>query len=386
VPGKEICLWVFNLLPLSGLVWFFHTMSLPEILGSLGFGVGVAITMTVLAIIFIKGKIPGGFVVNLLLVGFVFLSYSLPRFDALDPRGNHGWFFGCLVACPIVQALMVMLLIVYLLNKPGTFESPSTLLNYYFKPPVLIGFLGAFAGLLIQRAGILKFSTAFASAQFLAWFWVWITLCVLGVPAQMDFAELHDLIIQEKRVWVNVRQSTVIYAFLALLLMCTIFEAFRGLWLLWGLSGLWSIFMFASLWRVWGFAFQAGEGTGWHYFETLGNFLESVRTRMRQIELQNEADLSSYYRSHATSISAILISFFLMVLLLFQTYPVLFFIALFAIAVIINYFLKDALKRQGICLSDKVPFSVGMTFALMTVTLFFLLYLVIFVVKQIFAG
>ena len=55
--GKKKGMWVFNLLPLAVLIWFFHTISLPEILGSLGFGVGVALAMTVLAIIFIKGKI-----------------------------------------------------------------------------------------------------------------------------------------------------------------------------------------------------------------------------------------------------------------------------------------------------------------------------------------
>ena len=68
--------------------------------------------------------------------------------------------------------------------------------------------------------------------------------------------------------------------------------------------------------------------------------------------------------------------------LFFHVSQFIFFILVFLSALIINYFLKDTFKSQDINLADKIPLSVGMTFIMMTLALFFLLYLLFFVVNS----
>jgi len=377
-------MWIFNLLPITALIWFFHTMSLPEILGSLGFGVGVAITMTVLAIIFIKEKVPGGFVVNFLLLGFVLISYYLPHIDA---KGDTFIHFMVSIGIPVLQAMLAMFLIVYLEVKPGSqVESQSRLTGYFLRPPLYFSILGTIAGFSLRRAGFLNFSTVFAGTQFLGWFCIWTALWVLGWPARLDFAGLRDFIVQEKRIQGRVNQATVVYLFLGFLLLCTVFEAFRGSWRLWGLTGLWAIFMFASLWRVWGFAFLPGEGPGWRYFEALGSFLERLRAQMKGAELEKEEELSIFSRRHVTVISIGLIILFIIVSSFFKMSPLLCFAILIALALAINYLLIDTLKQQGMVLEGRIPFHIGWILALATLAMLFFIYLVIFVVKQIIYG
>jgi hypothetical protein len=377
-------MWVLNVLPPAVLVWFFHAIPLPEIFRSIGFGAGVALALTVLSLIFLKEKTAVGIFVNLILLGFVLISYYLPIIDA---KGDTVFLCSLSIMLPVMQAMLAMGLIQYLLVKPGTpYESPPPLLKYYTKPALYIGLLSGVASLPLSRAGLCQFSTAFLSGQSLAWFSVWTALYLLGLPARTDFAVVRDFIVQERGVRVKISQAWAVYAFLSFLLLCTVFEAFRGLWPLWGLIVLWSIFMFASMWRVWGFAFRPGEGTVWHCFEALGNYLEMIRTKMRPAELKMEADLSVFSRTHATFLSIISILFIIMFLLFFQTSPILFFIGFFALAAVINYLLKDVLKRQGIFLEDKLPLTVGMTFTLMTLVIFVFIYLVFFIIKQIIFG
>jgi hypothetical protein len=170
-----------------------------------------------------------------------------------------------------------------------------------------------------------------------------------------------------------------------LLLISTFFETYRGLWRLWFLTALWLIFLAACMWRVWGFAFIPGEGPGWRYVEAFGDYLKNIRTALSPTKVKNESQLLIFLKNHPIFI-IILLLLLIVALLYFHISPFIFFIFLFISALLINYFLKEAFKSRGIILADKIPLSVGMTFIWMSMAMFFLLYLLFFVVKQIILG
>jgi hypothetical protein len=389
----RLATWLLNFLPPAIVIWFVHSMSLGKIFGSLGFGAGIGLAIIFLSFLYWQEKVGEVIIWNFLLSGFFFLSYYLPRFNALDPKGFYFWFSMFLFMIPFMQAVLVMFLIQALLMvKPGSdfFEPSKPVIDLYFRPAVYIGLMGAIILCLsLTHTGAAKFSTIFAGAQLLSWFIIWFALYVLGRPLQVDFGAVGDYVaraIKAKGLKLRIRQDTIISAFLTFLLICTFFEAFRGSWRLWGLTALWLIFLVACLWRVWGFAFQPGQGPGWRYVEAAGGFLEHIRTKIRRAEVKKDSAISLFLRSHTTFLSISLILVLTIVLIFFKITPILFIILLFGLALVINYVIKETLKTQGIIIEDRLPLTVGMTFIMMAVAMFSLLYLIFFIIRQIIFG
>ena len=95
VKKKSGKIWFMNLLPLLALSLLYQARL--DLLNQLGFGIGLALAVIVLSLVFFTRKEAVGLGVNVILLGFVFVSYLAPQCDDVykyDLNHGAGWLIG----------------------------------------------------------------------------------------------------------------------------------------------------------------------------------------------------------------------------------------------------------------------------------------------------
>lgn len=260
-------IWIMNLLPLLSLVLFYQGRV--DLLNRLGFGTGLALAVIVLSLVFFTRRESVGLGVNVILLGFVFVSYLTPQ---LEPFGeyalNHGaWRFLGAYALQIVPLLAMAMGVAQLAKHPlvdrigvSSPEMPK-IAAYYLNIPFLVAFFTPIIGIALQVKKVLPYSLTVVSLQALAWGAVLLSLSLAGRRGKVDFAAIRDYLRKDRNYRLPFDQTFLRLVVLALLLFSAAFETYRDLWLFFVVTILWASLMCLSLWKVWKYAFPA-SGTG----------------------------------------------------------------------------------------------------------------------------
>lgn len=243
-----------NLLPLLGL--FMFLTSKPKIIGNLGFGLGIVISIIPLSIYFFIKKMPIGFFVVMLLYIFVDISYYLPIYDQVLPSMMA--FISEMLLIFIWIMLSYFSMLRYLLIKPNesNFIQLSMLNRFYIKIPCIIISIGTLVALFLRVTHLSKFSIAFVSCQTFGWLVLLIYLSWLKNQGKINYDSLKSFIREENQISMGVSKKTVIINFILILLISSISEGFRGFWTFWILTAIWLSLISLTLWKIWRYAFE----------------------------------------------------------------------------------------------------------------------------------
>jgi tetratricopeptide (TPR) repeat protein len=248
--------WLINVLPPLALIPLFYRIPWPDLAQRLGFGLGVALAVILLSVMFIRTKATIGIWVNIILLNFVYLAYYLPGLDKIEHLKKVPFReFLPVVGLPLVVIFAASHLVSYtLIKKRGVSVSPHFFRLQPARGSLQIAFLAPIAGALAQKYKILPFSWTFIGVQALAWLWVLITLLIKEYRGKVDFREIREYIVKEKGLRINLNLSTALVYLVLFLAACTLCESFRGLWWLWAGSILWLGLILVCLWKVWRYA------------------------------------------------------------------------------------------------------------------------------------
>ncbi|MCX5892100.1 MAG: hypothetical protein NTW80_03855 [Deltaproteobacteria bacterium] len=254
-------IWLMNLLPLLALVLFYQARL--DLLNQLGFGTGLALAVIVLSLVFFTRKEMVGLGVNVILLGFVFVSYLAPQFeDVCKYALNHGagWFIGA-YAIQVLPLLAMAMGVAQLAKHPLVdrigVSSPemSKVASHYLMIPFLVAAFTPIIGITLQVKKIFPYSLTVVSLQALAWGAVLLSLSLTGRRVKVDFAAIQDYLRKDRNYRLPFDRTFLRLVVLALLLLSTAFETYRGQWLFFGLTIIWAGLMCLSLWKVWKYAF-----------------------------------------------------------------------------------------------------------------------------------
>jgi hypothetical protein len=232
---------ITNLLPLVILLIFFCLAPWPQTLYRLGFAWGSVLAVIILSLWFSwKGYFIGLFF-NFMLLGFIPISYILSNINL--PRHSA-----------LVFVLLVFLIFFYILAPFISFnflkgremiDSPVSPKYYWVALNICI-----LSVILILYSGL-----QFLIWQVIGWCIMIIGLHLSEVKQKAVFNFLRDCLI-EKGYQSNIRRKTVLVIFISFLLISTLFEALRGIWLFWALTACWMSLLFTFFWKFWRYAFQ----------------------------------------------------------------------------------------------------------------------------------
>jgi len=254
-------LWFMNLLPLLALVLFYRARV--DLLNQLGFGTGLALAVIVLSLVFFTRRESVGLGVNVILLGFVFISYLAPQFEHVCDSALHhgaGWFMGN-YAVQILPLLAMAMGVAQLAKHPLVdrigVSSPemAKIASQYLKIPFGVAVLTPIIGITLQVNKVLPYSLAVVSLQALAWGAVLLSLSLAGRRGKVDFVAIRDYLRKARNYRLPFDRTFLRLIILALLLLSAAFETYRDLWLFFGVAILWAGLMCLSLWKVWKYAF-----------------------------------------------------------------------------------------------------------------------------------
>jgi len=256
--GEKI--WLVNLLPLLGLALFYQGRV--HLLNQLGFGTGLALTVVVLSMVFFIRKESVGLGINVILLGFVFISYLAPQFQYLNEFSTHrgfGWLIGN-YAVQILPLLAIAVGVAQLAKRPlvdgmgATSPEMAKLALRYLKAPFFMAVLTPTVAMFLQVKKVMPYSLTVVGLQALAWGGVLISLNLEARQGKLDFAAVQNYIRKDRKYRLPFDVTFVRLIALALLLLSAAFETYRELWLFFGISILWAVLMFLSLWKIWRYA------------------------------------------------------------------------------------------------------------------------------------
>lgn len=257
----EGIIWFMNLLPLLGLVLLYQARL--DLLNRLGFGTGLALGVIVLSLVFFIRKEPVGLGVNVILLGFIFVSYLAPQFETgCESAFNQGGgsFMGD-YAVQILPLLAIAMGVAQLLKQPlsdplvvSSPEMPKVV-SYYLMIPFLVAALTPIIGITLQMNMILPYSLTVVGLQALAWGAGLLSLSLAGRRGKVNFVAIRDYLRKDRNYRLPFDRTFLRLVMLALLLLSTAFETYRGQWLFFGGAVLWLSLISLCLWKVWKYAF-----------------------------------------------------------------------------------------------------------------------------------
>jgi len=250
-------MWLINLVPILLLLVPSYLFGSIQVLGYLGFGTGVGLIVVLLSLIFLRKQITIGFFLNLILLCFVFLSYILPQFDSNPP--SFFIFFLAMVILPflIIVGSTSVVMSYPLIKKVRSYcVHWSFLLGLFLYVPGIICVLAFFVAGIAQKNYNIKFSIAFVGWQIFSWITLLVILYMAEYFKKVNFDEVRNYIIKERALKIKIKRQNISISFIIFLVISTIFETFRGLWLLWFGTAIWLILIFASLWKIWKHVFD----------------------------------------------------------------------------------------------------------------------------------
>ena len=260
-------IWLMNLLPLLALSLFYQARL--DLLNQLGFGIGLALAVIVLSLVFFTRKEAVGLGVNVILLGFVFVSYLAPQFENVGKyEFNHGagWLIGT-YAIQVLPLLAMATGVAQLAKHPlvdrigvSSPEMPK-IASHYLSIPFLVAAFTPIIGITLQVQKNFPYSLTVVSLQALAWGAVLLSLSGAGRRGKVDFGAIRDYLRKDRNYRLPFDRTFLRLVVLAIFLLSAAFETYRGLWLFFGLSGVWVGLMGLSLWKVWKYAFPV-SGTG----------------------------------------------------------------------------------------------------------------------------
>lgn len=252
-------MWLINIVPPIVLFFFLYPKQYPEIFAGLGFASGICITVVLLSVIFFLKKADVGIFLNIILLSFIFIGYLLPMFDDNSPSVIISVIVGFLAWLGV--GFSSGALIYYPLAKSrGIFSKQlPSLFKDFLLIPGQISVLAIFVAIIAKTTHVLKFSSAFIYWQILSWSVLLIVLHSVKRDQKVDFNAIRKYIIEEKQLIIRLRKQTILLMFFLFMAISTIFEAFRGLWLLWFGTAIWITLVFASVWKIWRYVFDVPE-------------------------------------------------------------------------------------------------------------------------------
>lgn len=260
VSEGEGKIWLMNLLPLLALAFLYEARV--DLLNQLGFGIGLALAVIVLSLVFFTRKERVGLGVNVILLGFVFISYLAPHFEDVckyGPSCGIGWFIGA-YAIQILPMLAMAAGVAQLAKHPlddrigiSSSEMPK-LPSYYLNIPILVTAATPIIGFALQVRIGFPYSLTVVTLQILAWGAVLFSLSRAGRRGKLDFKAIQDYLRKDRNYRLPFDRTFLRLIVLALFLLSAAFETYRGEWLFFGLAIIWAGLMCQSLWKVWKYA------------------------------------------------------------------------------------------------------------------------------------
>lgn len=257
-------IWLMNLLPLLALAFFYQARL--DLLNQLGFGIGLALAVIVLSLVFFTRKETVGLGVNVIFLGFVFVSYLAPQFEqGCKYELNQGawWLIGT-YAVQVLPLLAIATGVTQLAKHPlvdrigvSSPEMPK-LPSLYLKIPILVTAFTPIIGITLQVKKICPYSLTVVSLQALAWGAVLLSLSLAGRRGKVNFEAIRDYLRKDKNYRLPFDLNFLRLVVLALFLLSAAFETYRELWLFFGGAIIWGGLICLSLWQIWKYAFPEG--------------------------------------------------------------------------------------------------------------------------------
>jgi hypothetical protein len=259
-------LWLMNLMPLLALAFFYQARV--DLLNQLGFGIGLALAVIVLSLVFFTRKEAVGLGINVILLGFVFISYLAPQCEDVckyELNQGAGWFIGA-YAVQILPLLAMATGVAQLAKYPlvdpigiSSAEAPK-ISTYFLNIPIWVTALTPIIGFTLQvKDGLrLPYSLTVVTLQVLAWGAVLLSLTLADRRGKLNFDAIRDYLRKDRNYRMPFDQTFLRLIALALFLLAAAFETYRGQWLFFGLAVIWAGLMCQSLWKVWQYTFPEG--------------------------------------------------------------------------------------------------------------------------------
>jgi hypothetical protein len=241
-------LGIINLIPLLFLILFLYYIPWPNSFYRLGFAIGMIVLLIFFSLLFLKlGKLIG-LLFSFIFLSFVFISYFLPTFDQSRPSLSIFLLIGFVI---IFISSGPDISISYTWRNHNDILPLSMLVKYHYLPSIicLIPIL-----LYDDASQGINYSSYFVIWQIIGWLVMLISLRYSERRQRWFYNTLRDRLV-EKGLESNLRKKNILIIFILFLLISTLFEAFRGLWLFWALTACWISLMFVYFWKFWQYAF-----------------------------------------------------------------------------------------------------------------------------------
>jgi hypothetical protein len=143
------------------------------------------------------------------------------------------------------------------LSDPLVVSSPEMpkVVSYYLMIPFLVAALTPIIGITLQMNMILPYSLTVVGLQALAWGAGLLSLSLAGRRGKVNFVAIRDYLRKDRNYRLPFDRTFLRLVMLALLLLSTAFETYRGQWLFFGGAVLWLSLISLCLWKVWKYAF-----------------------------------------------------------------------------------------------------------------------------------
>lgn len=251
-------MWLINLLPPMILLTFFSLANWTEIFVRLGSSIGIGLAVILLSIIFLRKRAAVGIFPNIILLCYFFINYFLPEFDKGLPSYFKFFVVTVILSWLGIVGSIAALQYYPLVKKPGNFSGQiSTLPTFFMGIPSLVCGLAFMIALVAQKTYSVKFSLVFVGWQIFGWFISLASLYSAEYAKKVSFYDVQDYIIKERELHIKIKRRNILVLFSLFIISCTLFEGFRGLWLIWIGTALWMTLIFISLWKIWRFVFES---------------------------------------------------------------------------------------------------------------------------------